>query len=362
LLREPHYRRGDIDRDRVTFATPTFSTYRHPTTQLMTSAQRPIHSGFNDTSTAADVMQGIDLRGKTAIVTGGYSGIGTETTRVLRKAGARVIVPARDRTKAVASLKGLDVEIEAMDLSDPASIDAFAQQFIAKGEPLHLLINNAGIMAAPLTRDARGHESQFATNHLGHFQLTARLWPALVKAHGARVISVSSRGHRYSAFDFDDPDFERRPYDRWVAYGQSKTANALFALHLDAIGEAQGIRAFSLHPGRIATDLTRYMSHEDKLKAGAIDAQGKVVVDPALGMKSIEQGAATNVWTATSPQLNGMGGVYCEGCDIAVTDDKPANAPGDTSLGNGVRPWATNASTAKRLWELSEKLTGAAVA
>jgi NAD(P)-dependent dehydrogenase (short-subunit alcohol dehydrogenase family) len=326
----------------------------------MTTPQRPIPSGFNETSTAAEVLKGIDLSGKTAIVTGGYSGIGTETTRVLRKAGARVIVPARDLAKARTSLKNMDVEIESMDLADPASIDAFAQRFIARGEPLHILVNSAGIMATPLTRDARGHEVQFATNHLGHFQLTARLWPALLKAKGARVVALSSRGHRYSAFDFDDPDFERRPYDRWIAYGQSKTANALFALHLDAIGEAHGVRAFSVHPGRIATDLTRYMSREDMQKAGAIEAQGNIVVDMALGMKSIEQGAATSVWAAISRQLKGMGGVYCEDCDIAAEDDRPPNDPGDASLGKGVRPWATDVKAAERLWALSERMTGIA--
>jgi NAD(P)-dependent dehydrogenase (short-subunit alcohol dehydrogenase family) len=324
----------------------------------MTATQRPIQSGFNATSTATEVLAGIDLHGKTAIITGGYSGIGTETTRALRNAGARVIVPARDRAKAAVSLENIDVEVETMDLSDPASVDAFAQQFVATGDPLHILINSAGIMATPLIRNGAGHESQFATNHLGHFQLTGRLWPALLKARGARVVALSSRGHRYAAFDFDDPDFERRPYDRWIAYGQSKTANALFAVHLDAIGGERGIRAFSVHPGRIATDLARHLSQEEMKKAGALDAQGKPIVDLAQGMKSIEQGAATSVWAATSPRLDGAGGAYCEDCDIAAVDDRPANAPGDSSLGNGVRPWAIDPEAAQRLWTLSERLTG----
>lgn len=326
----------------------------------MSTLQQPIQSGFDETSTASEVLAGIDLSGKTAIVTGGYSGIGTETTRALRSAGACVIVPVRDRTKAQATLGGIDVEIETMDLTDPASVDAFAKRFIARGDPLDILINSAGIMATPLTRDARGHELQFATNHLGHFRLAARLAPALAKARGARVVSLSSRGHRYAAFDFDDFDFERRPYDRWVAYGQSKTANALFALHLDVIAEQRGIRAFSVHPGRIATELARHVPREEMQKAGALDSQGQPVVDLARGMKSIEQGAATTVWAATHPRLEGLGGVYCEDCDIAVIDDRPANAPGDMSLGRGVRPWAIDPLAAERLWTLSKQLTGMA--
>lgn len=324
----------------------------------MTTPQHSIRSGFGEASTAAEVLAGIDLSGKTAIVTGGYSGIGTETTRALRRAGARVIVPVRDRAKAAAALAGMDVEIETMDLTAPVSIDAFAQRFVKTGAPLHILINSAGVMATPLSRDARGHEMQFTTNHLGHFQLTARLWPALTMAHGARVVSLSSRGHRYAAVDFDDPDFERRAYDRWIAYGQSKTANALFAVQLDALGKSQGVRAFSVHPGRIATDLARHLSRDDLQKAGALDAQGNAIVDLTRGWKSVEQGAATSVWAATSPQLAGMGGVYCEDCDIAALDERPPNPPGDTSLGTGVRPWATDTQAARRLWALSEQLTG----
>ncbi|HEY4132850.1 MAG TPA: SDR family NAD(P)-dependent oxidoreductase, partial [Gemmatimonadaceae bacterium] len=196
----------------------------------MSTSQTPIGSGFGAASTADDVIRGRDLTGKTAIVTGGYSGIGLETVRVLRGAGAHVIVPARDLTKARAALAQFpDVEIATLDLMAPESIDAFAALMVERGSPLHLLINNAAVMANPLTRDARGYESQFSTNHLGHFQLTARLWPALVAAQGARVVCVSSRGHQFAPVDFDDPNFERRPYDPRLAYGQSKSANALFA-------------------------------------------------------------------------------------------------------------------------------------
>jgi NAD(P)-dependent dehydrogenase (short-subunit alcohol dehydrogenase family) len=326
----------------------------------MTSLQTPIHSGFGPATTAQDVLAGIDLSGKTAIVTGGYSGIGTETSRALRAAGARVIVPARDIAKAKAALDGMDVEIAAMDLADPSSIDAFADAFVATGSPLHILINSAGIMACPLTRDARGYEMQFATNHLGHFQLTTRLWPALLRAGGARVVALSSLGHRYAPVDFDDPNFERREYDRWIAYGQSKTANALFALGLDARGKRHGIRAFAVHPGRIVTDLVRHMSVEELQKIGALDEHGQPIVDLARGLKSLAQGAATSIWAATNPQLDALGGVYCEDCDIAALNpEEDAATPGSATMSSGVRPWAVDPDAADRLWTLSEHMTSA---
>ena len=327
----------------------------------MPQLQTPLHTGFNAASTAQDVLSGIDLSGKTAIVTGGYSGIGTETTRALRAAGARVIVPARDIAKAKAALKDVDVEIVAMDLLDPSSIDAFAEALLASGAPLHILINSAGVMACPLVRDARGYESQFATNHLGHFQLATRLWPALKRAGGARVVALSSLGHRYASVDVDDPNFERRDYDRWVAYGQSKTANALFAVGMDARGAAHGVRAFSVHPGRIATDLARHLSVEELQKIGALDELGHPVVDLARGMKSLTQGAATSLWAATSAQLDGLGGLYAEDCDIAVLTDADATLPGSADMSSGVRPWAVDPVAAEHLWTLSEKLTGVAM-
>jgi NAD(P)-dependent dehydrogenase (short-subunit alcohol dehydrogenase family) len=317
----------------------------------MKTEQKPLPSGFDALSTAREVLGARRLDGVIAVVTGGYAGVGLETTRVLAGAGATVVVPARTPDKARAALAGIErVELESVELAEPASIDAFASRFLASGRPLHLLINNAGIMAAPLARDVRGFESQFVTNHLGHFQLTARLWPALRRANGARVVSLSSRGHARSGIDFDDPWFERRPYDKWLAYGQSKTANALFAVALDARGESSGVRAFAVHPGAILTDLGRSMT-EDEM-AAAVTAAQKL----AGGLKSVEQGAATSVWCATNEALAGRGGVYCEDVDIAEV------APGDAPMPRGVRPFAIDPEIAGRLWERSEAWTGVAFA
>ncbi len=325
----------------------------------MDTLQKPIGSGFGADSTAGDVIKGVDLSGKIAIVTGGYSGIGVETARALRSAGARVIVPTRDRDKAVRALQGLDVEIEAMDLLDPASIDAFAERFIASREPLHILVNSAGIGGAPLTRDARGYELHFATNHLGHFQLAMRLWPALRQANGARVVAVSAWAHSRAPMVFEDPNFERRDYVPWMAYGQSKTANILFALALDERAKADGVRAFSLHPGSIvSTGLSKYVSSELLRAAGLVDEDGNPIIDPSKNMKTVEQGAATSVWCASSPQLDGMGGVYCQNSDIAplVSDTLAANQFGSMAL--GVMPHAVDPQVADRLWKLSEQLVG----
>ncbi len=331
----------------------------------MLTQQIPIGSGFGASTTTKEIIYGCDLNGKIAMVTGGYSGLGLETVRALRSAGAWVIVPTRDHAKAQAALKGLDgIEIAAMDLLDPASIDTFAERFLASGRPLHILVNSAGIMACPLARDVRGYELQFATNHLGHFQLTVRLWDALCQADGARVVSVSSWGHRRSPVIFEDPNFERRDYDRWSAYGQSKTANILFALALDKRGKAEGIRAFSLHPGSIVgTGLEKYLSRKELQAAGVIDENGKAILNPAKNLKTVEQGAATSVWCATSPQLNGMGGVYCENCDIAplVEDETKRNNDSVRQAGSmalGVMPYAVDPAAADRLWSLSKQLTG----
>ena len=315
--------------------------------------QAPILSGYSAASTAEEVIGDISLAGKNAIVTGGYSGLGLETVRVLAKAGASVIVPARSPARAQAALDDLglpNIRAQVINLMDPESIDALADAFLADGQPLHLLINSAGIMASPLVRDARGYESQFSTNHLGHFQLARRLWPALQRAQGARIVSVSSRGHQIAPIDFDDIHFERRAYNKWVAYGQAKTANALFAVGADARGERDGIRAFSVHPGSILGPLARHLSAEEIASFGVHDANGELINAPERDLKNVAQGAATTVWCATSPALEGMGGVYCENSDIA-----------ELTSGNekyGVRPWAADAALAERLWQLSAAMTG----
>ncbi|MET4573374.1 NAD(P)-dependent dehydrogenase (short-subunit alcohol dehydrogenase family) [Stenotrophomonas rhizophila] len=318
----------------------------------MTTPQKPLGSPFGPASTATDVMVGIDLSGKRAIVTGGYSGLGLVTVRHLVQAGAEVIVPARDVDRARAALVDLPaVEVLPMDLFSADAVAAFGHALVRRGAPVHLLINSAGIMATPLSRDADGHESQFATNHLGHFRLVCGLWPLLKAAGGARVVSVSSRGHQIAAVAFDDIDFGQRPYDKWVAYGQSKTANALFARALDARGRAHGVRAFSLHPGQILTDLARHLSAEEIAAFDALDARGNPKVDPDQGVKTIEQGAATGLWCATSPLLAGHGGVYCEDSDVA-----PVNTG---ALGRkGVAGWAADDAAAEKLWTLSKEWTG----
>ncbi|MFF3515674.1 SDR family NAD(P)-dependent oxidoreductase [Streptomyces sp. NPDC002573] len=314
----------------------------------MSTAQHRIGSGFGARSTTKDVLDGIDLSGKLALVTGGYSGLGLETTRALTEAGARVVVPARRRAAAEAALSGLDqVEVDELDLGDLASVRAFAERFLASGRSLDLVINNAAVMACPETRVGPGWEAQFATNHLGHFALVNHLWPA-IEPGGARVVSVSSAGHHRSPIRWDDPHWEQG-YDKWEAYGQAKTANVLFAVHLDRLGRDRGVRAFSLHPGGILTPLQRHLSREEMVERGWIDETG-ALVDPDA-FKTPEQGAATQVWAATSPQLAGMGGVYCEDCDIAEP------APADGGRG-GVKAWATDPEQAARLWALSAELTG----
>lgn len=312
----------------------------------MTTPQRPIGSGFDASSTADDVLQGIDLTGKLAIVTGGYSGLGLETTRALSRSGAHVVVPARRRdvaAEAVADLPG--VEVDTLDLSDLDSVRDFAERFLATGRDVDILINSAAVMACPLTRVGPGWESQFAINHLGHFALTNRLWPAIARG-GARVASVSSTGHHHSPIRWEDPHFAA-DYHKWKAYGQAKTANALFAVQLDVLGRESGVRAFSLHPGAILTPLQRHLPKAEMVAAGWIDEDGNLA-NPAF--KNPQQGAATQVWAATSPQLDGAGGVYCDDCDVAPL------AAGH--LKPGVRDYAVDPEEAARLWTLSAELTG----
>jgi NAD(P)-dependent dehydrogenase (short-subunit alcohol dehydrogenase family) len=307
--------------------------------------QEPVGSGFGAKSTAAEVVHGIDLTGRLAVVTGGYSGIGLETTRALAGAGADVLVPARRPETAREALAGIGrTRVAALDLADLSSVQAFADEVLAQGRSIDLMIDNAGIMAAPETRVGPGWEAQLATNHLGHFALVNRLWP-LIAQGGGRVVSVSSAGHRRSPIRWDDPMFTRGDYDKWEAYGQAKTANVLFAVRLDELAADTGVRALALHPGGILTPLQRHLSQDEQEGLGWIDSNGNPLVD----FKSTEQGAATTVWAATSPQLAGLGGVYLEDCDVArvSTGDEP-----------GVRPYAIDPEQATWLWNLSAELTG----
>ena len=335
------------------------------------TSQRKIGSGFGRDSTAAEVIAGIDLTGKTAIVTGGYSGLGLETVRALASAGAAVVVPARrpEHARDVLAAAGLtpatdggDVSVAELDLADQASVKEFAAGFLAGAgaragtwrsaglsRSLDILINNAAIMASPERRVGPGWESQFATNHLGHFALTNLLWPALAAAQGARVVSLSSTGHKLSGIRFDDINFDAG-YDKWRAYGQAKTANALFAVQLDALGRNFGVRAFAVHPGGIMTELQRHLPREEMIAAGWMDEHGKL--DPRF--KTPAQGAATSVWAATAPALEGMGGVYCEDCDIAE-----ATVPGSPEARiRGVDAHAVDREAAARLWQVSAEMTG----
>jgi NAD(P)-dependent dehydrogenase (short-subunit alcohol dehydrogenase family) len=323
--------------------------------------QKTLHSGFNARSTASDVIKGINLSGKIAIVTGGNAGIGLETTKILAAAGATVIVPARDTEKAKKNLQGIaNVELEAMDLMDPASIDLFAQKFLSSGRPLHLLINNAGIMWVPLRRDSRGIESQLATNYLAQFHLTARVWPALIKAGGARVINVSSLGHHVAPFNFDDPNFLNREYETLQAYGQSKTASNLFAVELDHVGQPFNVRAYSLHPGSInGTELAREAPMELFQQMGFCDGDGNILPEVAASLKTIPQGAATSVWCATSPMLDNIGGVYCEDADVAeLVIANAADINNTMHRSGGVQAYSLDGLSAKKLWKLSEEMTG----
>jgi NAD(P)-dependent dehydrogenase (short-subunit alcohol dehydrogenase family) len=319
----------------------------------MTTPQAPLGSGFGARSTPAEVLAGVDLTGRTAVVTGGYSGLGLETTRGLVGAGARVVVPARRPEHARTTLDGeglADVEVVELDLGDLASVQTCADALLAGGRPVDLLVNNAAVMACPETRVGPHWEAQLATNHLGHFALTARLWPLLTADGGARVVALSSTGHKRSPFRFEDPHFERGGYEKWTAYGQAKTANSLFAVHLDAIGQAQGVRALAVHPGGILTPLQRHLPREEMVAAGWMSEDG--TPDPRF--KTPEQGASTSLWAATSPMLDDRGGVYCEDCDIA----SPTVPGSPTARVSGVDAHAVDPDAAARVWAWSVEQTG----
>lgn len=332
------------------------------TTNYNGALQNAIGSGFNAKSTTKDVINGVDLTGKIAIVTGGDGGLGLEITKTLSSAGAHVIVPARDPDKARITLESiLNIEVEYMNLTEPASIVAFAEKFNSSERLLHMLVNNAGVMWTPLQRDKRGYEGQFATNHLGHFQLTANLWEALKRARGARVVNVSSSAHHTSPIQFDDVNYNFREYNKFEAYGQSKTANVLFTVELDKRAQPFGVRSYAIHPGLIlSTNLSRFLTFEDFVAIGAVHPDGTPNVAAQEVMKKIEktvnEGAATTVWAATNPKLNGVGGVYLQDVEVAdfIAGDNVAENPAG---GGGVASFAVDPEAAEKLWALSEKLT-----
>ncbi|TDJ10957.1 MAG: SDR family NAD(P)-dependent oxidoreductase [Deltaproteobacteria bacterium] len=309
-------------------------------------------TSFGKETTTDDVLEGVDLTGKLVLVTGASGGIGAETARALATAGASVTLAARNVSKA----EGVAVEIRtstgnpAVDvlelvLDQPDRVREAAKVYLAGHDKLHLLINNAGVMACPLERTAAGWEMQFATNHMGHFLFTCLLAPILRAAAPARIVNLSSAGHRFSGIVFDDIHYERRPYDKWEAYGQSKTANVLFSVELDRRLGADGVHAYAIHPGMIMTELARHMSQDDLKELGRRRPAGA-----KLEFKSIPAGAATSAYAATAPELEGRGGLYLEDCHVA------GQRTADSQI--GVLDYALDSELARRLWTVSEEALG----
>jgi len=305
-------------------------------------------------TTTTDVLQSIDLSGKVAIVTGASGGLGAETARALASKGAAVTIAARDLTRAQAmadqikeSTGNPNVDVGELELDKPNSVRAFANNYLANHTELNLLINNAGVMACPLSRTEQGWEMQFATNHLGHFLLTCLLSPALVTGSPARVVNLSSGGHNFAPVDFDDIHFNHRDYDKFQSYGQSKTANILFSIELDNRLKDRGVRVNAVHPGVIMTDLGRHMSEEDIQAITSNRPEGS----PEMVFKEIPAGAATSVWMATSPDLEHVGGQYAQDCGLVDPDAADAGT-------GGWAKWAQGTDDARRLWSMSEDMLG----
>jgi len=314
-----------------------------------------ITSPFGARSTARDVVKGHDLSGQTMIVTGGASGLGVETARALAEAGADVTIAVRNAEAGAAAAADINttgggrVSVGLLDLSDLPTVAAFASAWGDK--PLSALINNAAVMACPQAYTAQDLEMQIGTNHFGHFVLTTLLARALMNgseaARASRVVSLSSIGHRRSPVNFDDPHYRNRPYDKWDSYGQAKTANALFAVGFNQRFADLGVNANSVMPGGIMTPLQRHLPREEMIAMGWMDEAGKI----NERFKSTEQGAATSVWAAVGPELEGVGGLYLENCAQALpwTQENPFE---------GVMPYAVDPDAADRLWALSEETTG----
>lgn len=316
------------------------------------SDQTPVNSKFHAKSTGEEVLSQLDLTGRVAIVTGGYSGIGLETTRTLVSKGVKVIVPVRSLEKASENLKDIegDIQTELMDLSDLKSVHDFAGKMVDELDRLDILVNNAGIMACPETRVGPGWEAQFGINHMGHFALTNSLMPLLKKSPGVRVICLTSTAHKLSDIRWGDINYESDDYDKWMAYGQSKSANALFANALSKRLKTTGGLAFSVHPGGIFTPLQRHLPQEEMVALGWIDQEGNPTELAKQGFKTPEQGCSTTLWAATTELLANKPGVYCEDCNIAAPTD-PASP---TARYFGVDPHACDDESAEKLWEVSE--------
>nr|WP_295784858.1 oxidoreductase [Rhodoferax sp.] len=323
------------------------------------SDQVPVKSGPGAKSTGAEVIADRNLTGKVAVVTGGYSGIGLETVRALAAKGVRVIVPVRDRAKAGPALAGIaggPIEMADMDLGNLASVRLFADGIVASLPKLDFLINNAGIMACPETRVGPGWESQFGTNHLGHMALALGLMDVLTRTANVRVVALSSTGHKISGIRWDDIHFQTTPYEKWQAYGQSKTANALFANALSRRLKPSGGHAFAVHPGGIFTPLQRHLGIAEQVRLGWINEDGSPSELAKAGFKTTEQGCATTLWAATSPALSGKSGVYCEDCDIAA----PTDSGSPFARFRGVEAHACDDEAAERLWVESVRMLAGA--
>ena len=314
-------------------------------------------SEFGFSSTADEVLEGKDLSGRTALITGGYSGLGKETARAMAAKGAHIILSGRDAAKLddaaqeIAGATGAEVETLVCDLASLDSVRAAAKEANERFDKIDLLINNAGVMAPPLERTEEGFELQFGTNHVGHFLLTNLLMPLVEKGDRPRIVNLSSRGHHFDHVHFDDPNYEKRDYEKWAAYGQSKTANILFSVGLEKRLSDRGVHAYALHPGGIQTNLGRHMTEEDMAwMMNRIKKMAEKSGEEPQGFKTIPQGAATTCWVATSDELEGAGGVYCEDCHVANQDDE------DTT--GGVKSYAIDPDNADRLWVMSEEMVG----
>lgn len=314
---------------------------------------------FNHRSTADEVLDGINLAGKRALVTGGASGIGVETVRALASKGAEVVIAARNVEQAEAAKKSIaastgnhSIRIVTLDLASLAKVESAANECLQRFDRLDFLINNAGVMACPFAQTEEGLELQFGSNHIGHFYFTKCLMPLLLAGAPSRVISLTSMAHRMSPVVFDDIQYATRAYDKWQAYGQSKTANALFAVALNARFSGRGVEAFSVHPGAIATPLGRHLAAEEieqLIKDNARSATNPEDAEQG-GIKTVAQGAATSVFAATAAELSGKGGAYLENCGIAEV------VPNDPTFRGGVRNYAVDVEQADRLWNVSESL------